>query len=62
MMADYRAYSVGLDGHFISFDAIVCANDEEAIEEAKRFIDGNDIELWCGERLVTRISHTSRGV
>ncbi len=56
-MADYRAYSVGLDGHFISFDAIICANDEDAIEKAKRYVDGHDIELWCGDRLVTRINH-----
>jgi hypothetical protein len=60
-MADYRAYSVGLDGHLIKFDAIVCANDAAAIEKAKRFVDGHDIELWCGERLVTRISHTPKG-
>jgi hypothetical protein len=56
-MVDYRAYSVGLDGHFIRFDAIVCANDEEAIQKAKRHVDDNDIELWCGDRFVTRIIH-----
>jgi hypothetical protein len=58
-MVDYRVYfySVGLDGHFIRFDAIVCANDEEAIEKAKRYVDGHDIELWSGDRFVTRINH-----
>ena len=48
-MADYRAYSVGLDGHFIRIDGIVCANDTEAIEKAKRYVDDHDIELWCGD-------------
>jgi hypothetical protein len=27
----------------------------EAIEQAKRFVDGHDIELWSGDRLVTRL-------
>ena len=56
-MMDYRAYSVGLDGHFVRFVAIVCANDEEAIERTKHYVDGHDIELWCGDRFVARIDH-----
>jgi hypothetical protein len=60
-MAEYRVYSVGLDGHFIRFDAVVCANDEEAIEKAKRYVDGHDIELWCGDRFVIRINHKPKG-
>jgi hypothetical protein len=34
-MADYRAYTVGLDGRFIGFEALVCADDAEAIKKAK---------------------------
>jgi hypothetical protein len=56
-MVEYRAYSIGLDGHFISFEAIISASDEEAIEKAQRYVDGHDNELWCGDRLVTRINH-----
>jgi hypothetical protein len=54
-MAEYRAYTVGHDGHFIGFEALVCADDAEAIEQAKRFVDGHDIELWSRDRLVTRL-------
>jgi hypothetical protein len=54
---DYRAYTVGDDGHFIAHEPLVCGNDEEAIENAKRFVDGHDIELWNGARLVIRLSH-----
>jgi hypothetical protein len=54
-MAEYRAYTVGHDGHFIGFEPLVCADDSEAIEQAKRFVDGHDIELWSGDRLVTRL-------
>jgi hypothetical protein len=57
-MVDYRAYSVGNDRrHFIGFDPLVCRDDAEAIEKARRFLGGHDIELWSGDRLVTRIIH-----
>jgi hypothetical protein len=35
--------------------APICADDAEAIEEAKRLVRGWDIELWSGDRLVTRL-------
>ena len=57
-MAGYRAYSVGIDGHFVGFEALVCADDAEAIEKAKRFVDGHDIELWSGDRFLIRLSRT----
>jgi hypothetical protein len=49
-MVEYRAYSVGDDGHFVGFEAFVCADDSEAIEKAKRLLDGRDVELWSGPR------------
>jgi hypothetical protein len=55
-MAEYRAYTVGIDGHFVGFEALVCADDVEAINEAKRLVDGHDIELWSGVRLVIRLN------
>jgi len=54
-MAEYRAYAVGRDGHFIGFEAFVCADDSEAIEKAKRFLNGSDVELWNGPRFVIKL-------
>jgi hypothetical protein len=56
-MAEYRAYAVGLDGHFISFEPLVCHDDTEAIAKAQRMVDGHDVELWSGDRLVIRLEH-----
>jgi hypothetical protein len=56
-LAEYRAYTVGDDGHFIGFEPIICADDAEATKRAKRLVDGHDIELWCGERFVTTFAH-----
>jgi hypothetical protein len=55
-MAEYRAYTVGDDDHFIGFQEMVCRDDSEAIANAKRLVDGHDIEVWNGERLVIRLS------
>jgi hypothetical protein len=34
---------------------LVCADDAEAIDQAKRLVNGSDIELWTGDRLVARL-------
>jgi hypothetical protein len=54
-MTEYRAYLVGSDGHFIGYEAFVCTGDSEAIERAKRLVNGSDIELWDGGRFVKRL-------
>ncbi len=55
-MNEYRAYIIGMDGHFASFRAFVCNDDSEAIIWAKQLVDGHDVELWSGERFVTKLS------
>jgi hypothetical protein len=40
---------------FYRMRTLVCADDAEAIDKAKRLVDGHDVELWSGERLVTRL-------
>jgi hypothetical protein len=55
-MQEYRAYTVGKDGHFVGFEPLVCVDDEDAISTAKQFLDGHDIELWNGARMVIRLS------
>jgi hypothetical protein len=56
-MAEYRAYTVGHDGRFTGYQPLICGNVKEAIEKAKRLVDGHDVELWSGARLVIRLSH-----
>jgi hypothetical protein len=59
-MAEYRAYTIGRDGHFIAVKALTCADDAEAIDTAKPLVDGHDIELWSGDRLVTRLEANTK--
>ena len=54
-MIEYRAFIVGSDGHFTGFEPLICADDAEAIEQAKRLVVSHDVELWSGDRLVIRL-------
>jgi hypothetical protein len=55
-MAEYRAYIVGPDGHFKGYEGLVCNDDAQAIDQAKRLVDGHDVEIWSGARFVTRLN------
>jgi hypothetical protein len=39
---------------------MICRDDAETIERARRMVSDHDIELWSGERLVIRISPASK--
>jgi hypothetical protein len=54
-VADYRVYFVGSDGHFVRFVGLSCSDDAQAIEQARRLIEDQDIELWSGERFIVRL-------
>jgi hypothetical protein len=54
-MSEYRAYTIDREGHFLGFEPLICADDAEAIEHAKRLIVNHAFELWSGERLVIRL-------
>ncbi len=49
-MSDYRAYIIGQDGHFHDSQVIDALNDARAVEAAKSFVDGHDIEVWHLDR------------
>jgi hypothetical protein len=49
--------TVGHDGHFIGVEPLICADDSEATGRAKRLVDGHDVELWSGTRLVIRLKY-----
>jgi predicted RNA-binding Zn-ribbon protein involved in translation (DUF1610 family) len=52
LMPPYRAFVVGKDGHFRKAVVLYCADDTTAVQEAKKLVDGKDIELWKMDRRV----------
>jgi hypothetical protein len=55
-LQNIAAYVVGDDEHFNAFRASVCDSDADATVWARQLVDGHDVELWCGERFVLRLS------
>jgi hypothetical protein len=53
-MAEYRAYIIGVDGHFVRAVELICPDDDTAKECAKQLVDGLDIELWQGDRRIAK--------
>jgi hypothetical protein len=53
--AGYRAYIVGLDGHFSWSNEFFAPDDDAACEHARQYVDGHDVELWSGGRFVAKL-------
>jgi hypothetical protein len=56
-MPDYRAYMIGSDGHIFHAVEMECPGDTEAAEQAKRLVDGHEVELWRRGRKVATFKH-----
>lgn len=59
-MPTYRAYLIGEDNRVTSYRAIEAATDEEALQSAKQFVDGHDVEVWLLDREIGRINRDRR--
>jgi hypothetical protein len=55
-LAEYRAYLIGDDGHFYDAVPLICADDAEAIEMAKKLVIDRDVELWQLDRKIGTFS------
>ena len=54
---EYQVIVVEVDGNSHKAIEIDCADDAAAVETAKQFIDGKDIELWRNNRKVAAFEH-----
>jgi hypothetical protein len=51
----YRAYAVRFDGSFDGYESLTCIDDDDAIGKAIRLAGSRAIELWSGERFISRL-------
>jgi hypothetical protein len=54
-MRYYRAYTIGEDGHIVQALNLDCKDDSAAVESAKQFVNGHDIEVWQEDRMVATL-------
>jgi hypothetical protein len=53
-MEEYRAYIIGRFGHIINRVDILCSDENEARQLAKRGLDVHAVELWQAGGFVER--------
>ena len=56
-VADYRADIVDVDGRIVRAIDLMGPGDEVAKEHARSLVDGHDVELWYGSRMVAKFKH-----
>jgi hypothetical protein len=59
-MTEYKACTVGHGGHVVSMTPLICADDADAIKQAKQLGGRFTIEVWSGERFVIQLGTTER--
>ena len=53
-MPEYRFYKIDPKGHVAGpATLVVCADDFSAVQQARTLLDGLDIEVWQGKRVVS---------
>lgn len=53
-MAEYRVYAIGADGHIVKSTPLICDDDSQAMEQARKICKDHALEIWSGERFVAR--------
>lgn len=52
-MREYRMYVLDNIGKIIERIDLEYPNDAEAVSDGKIYAQKNDVEIWCGQRVVT---------
>jgi hypothetical protein len=60
-MTHYRIYAFGKDGSITSPPRVIESdNDDSAVDHARWFANGEDVEVWQGARLIIRLDRPER--
>jgi hypothetical protein len=54
VVPEYRAYLIGLNGHFIKVIQFDCRDDISAAVEAQHLVNGHVVELWSLDSRIAR--------
>jgi hypothetical protein len=61
-MNEYRIYVMDRQGHVQRpSEIVVCKSDEEAIAQARQFLDRTPVEIWRGSKRVDRLDPANGG-
>lgn len=60
-MPHYRVYALTDEDKIAGpSQELTCDDDHEAVRQATRWLNGHDLEVWQGKRVVTRLKSVDR--
>ena len=59
-MPTYRAYLIDVDDRVASYKLVEADSDSEAMEAARRFVEGFDVEVWHLDRKIGRLASAKK--
>jgi hypothetical protein len=59
-MPTYRAYLIDADNRVSSYRPIEADTDAAALQAARQFVDGCDVEVWDLDRMIGRLERARK--
>ena len=59
-MPAYRVYLINADNRVASFRPLEADTDAEALQAARQFVDGCDVEVWHLDRRIGRLERARK--
>jgi hypothetical protein len=59
-MPTYRAYLINDDDRVASYKPIEAESDSEAMQAARQFVEGCDVEVWHLDRKIGRLARAKK--
>ena len=53
---EYRAYTIGADGHIQKRFDLTATDEPTAREQAEGLLDGHEVELWLGAKRIAKFT------
>ena len=58
-MSDYRAYVLDDDDHIIRRHEFEAGDSAAALEIARQYVDGHDVEVWQRSHIIGRLKRSA---
>ena len=59
-MPTYRAYLIDRNDRVASYRPVDAGSDAEALQAARQYVDGCDVEVWLLDRMIGRLERDAR--
>ena len=58
--ANYRAFLLDNNDHIVKRYEFEAATDDAALDVARQYVDGHDVEVWHRERFIRLLRHDKK--